>query len=243
MIRKTTKNRFSNHFTNRITDDSSDAHSLCGILRQERGLLWNRDMVWTALERVGCTIPDEGAGDRSGQIDVGTENGGSLLPLSYLLVLVGHSDGSLWMGHRSTNATDIAEMRSDAYGLEGRRSAVDTEQDAEELNVGTCTPCMTIGTRGVDIGSLSPSSQTVGHILAPLVEPRQIVVAQTCLCQSLMEIEAEVDGAIVERSVGERLFSQNTCLFTLDESCEDSESLRVLCELTTVGICSPAPKA
>ena len=62
-------------------------------------------MVWTALERVGCTIPDEGAGDRSGQIDVGTENGGGLLPLSNLLVLVGHSDGSLWMGHRSTNAT------------------------------------------------------------------------------------------------------------------------------------------
>ena len=164
------------------------------VCEDERELLWNRDMVWTTLEGVGRTIPDEGAGDRSGQIDVGTENGGSLLPLSYLLVLVGHSDGSLRMGHRSTNATDIAEVRCDAYGLEGRRSAVDTEQDAEELNVGTCTPCMTIGTRGVDIGSLSPSSQTVGHILAPLVEPRQIVVAQTCLCQSLMEIEAEVDG-------------------------------------------------
>jgi hypothetical protein len=39
------------------------------------------------------------------------------------------------MGHRSTNATDIAEVRSDAYGLEGRRSTVDAEQDAEELEI------------------------------------------------------------------------------------------------------------
>ena len=141
-------------------------------------------MVWTTLEGVGRAIPDEGAGDRGGEIDVGTENGGGLLPLSNLLVLVGHGDGSLRMGHRSTNATDIAEVRCDAYGLESGRSAVDAEQDAEELNVGTCTPCMTIGAGGVDIGRLGPSSQTIRHILAPLVEPRQIVVAQTCLCQN-----------------------------------------------------------
>ena len=116
---------------------------------------------------------------------------------------------------------------------------VDTKDSAEQFDVGRCSPSMTVRACAIDIAGLSPSGEPHSYILAPDVEPGQVVVAKTGLDKAFVKIMLEIDRGGGQSCVIYKFLSNRACLFTLSQPTDQRKTVAMLREvvlLDAVGI-------
>ena len=170
----------------RVSHHTSKKHHLrtaCGTLGLV-GLGWELDVLGAGMKGKLLAMPGDGAGEATGQIDVGGEG--------FTFDGIFHLEHTLRNRDAGVGVTQLAEMRLKTQGLETRSGGAHAGNDGQQVEIGMGAPGVGIGTSG--LGRFGPGGQAESNHVVPGSEQLQVRVAHTGVVESAGEIKAEIVG-------------------------------------------------